>query len=156
MTSTRDIARDHDVSLETIHSALLNKGFYGSSEENTVTVTPTAIGNVLVYVTNPGAQFTYTVEPFNTTGFRVTGHGNAAGRQEITTNRVHTYTPTGDGTTHESVHAEYEVDIPLAGAFAEKRWADQLDEEIDHRAAGFIAFAKWQAQQQSDGEQKQG
>ncbi|MDY6049738.1 MAG: hypothetical protein SPI77_04135 [Corynebacterium sp.] len=158
MTTVREISRDHTVELDLIHQALLNPGFYRSganADETTITVTPTAIGNVLVHIANSGAEFTYTVEPFNTTGFRVTGHGRAAGRDEITTRRTHTFTPCDGGTTHEDIHAEYDVTIPLVGGFAEKRWADQLDEEIDGRAAGFIAYQQWAANRDGDGEQSQ-
>lgn len=151
MTQRREVTNTIHASLEDIHSCLLHPQFYSSTseegeEENTVEVTQTFTGNYLIHVRNVGADFTYTVEPLNTTGFTVTGVGKAGAKLETT--RTHTFTPVDESTTEEHVEAVYTVDIPIIGPLGEARWAGLLDQELEGRISTMEAYSKWRRGQE--------
>lgn len=146
MTERREATHTINASLEEIHSCLLHPQFYSSTseegeEENNVGVTQTFTGAYLINVDNAGASFTYTLEPFNTTGFTQTGEGTATGK--LKTTRTHTFTPIDETTTEEHVEAVYTVDIPIIGGMAEARWASMLEEELKGRISTMEAYAEW-------------
>ena len=152
MTERREVTHIINASLEEIHSCLLHPQFYSSTseegeEENTVRVTQTFTGSYLISVDNAGASFTYTLEPFNTTGFVQTGEGTATGK--LKTTRTHTFTPVDERTTEERVEAVYDVDIPIIGGMAEARWASMLEEELKGRISTMEAYAEWKRTHES-------
>ena len=147
MTQKREVTNTVTATLEDIYRTLLHAQFYQprgteeGEEPNAVGITKTRDGSYLIHVENDGASFTYTLPPYNSTGFVQECIGTATGK--LQTKRLHTFTPVDEATTEEKVEAEYSIDIPIVGPLAEARWAEMLEQELEGRVSAFEEYAAY-------------